>query len=225
VSSASGERRPGPPGVSSASGSARLAELSVADPAQRWAALGFAVQKDSVWLDGVRIALGAPGRGITRWSLSGIGSLSDIDGLATSVIAEAGAVAGPSHPNGALALDHVVVTTPDFDRTGAALEAAGLPFRRVRNVEPGGFRQGFRRLGPAILEVVEARHAPSGPATFWGLVVIVSDLAGLAARLGEHLAPARPAVQRGRQIAPLRASAGLGPAVAFMDPEPVATPR
>ena len=61
---------------------------------------------------------------------------------------------------------------------------------------------------------------PDGPARFWGLVVIVSDLDALALELGERLGTVRDAVQPGRRIAPLRPSAGLGPALAFMDPEP-----
>ena len=116
-----------------------------------------------------------------------------------------------------MGIDHVVVTTPDFDRTAAALSEAGMALRRVRDA--GTFRQGFRRLGPAILELVEVPAAPSGPARFWGLVVIVEDLAALAARLGPRLGEVRPAVQPGRHIATLAQSAGLGPNVAFMDPE------
>jgi hypothetical protein len=49
-------------------------------------------------------------------------------------------------------------------------------------------------------------------------VVIVSDLDALAERFGDLLSEIRPAVQPGRRIAPLRSKAGLGPAVAFMDP-------
>jgi hypothetical protein len=48
--------------------------------------------------------------------------------------------------------------------------------------------------------------------------VIVSDLDALAQRVGDLLREIRPAVQAGRRIAPLRSKAGLGPAVAFMDP-------
>ncbi|HEX3976066.1 MAG TPA: hypothetical protein VHW96_07355, partial [Solirubrobacteraceae bacterium] len=112
---------------------------------------------------------------------------------------------------------HVVVTTPDFDRTSAALEGAGIPLRRVREV--GEIRQGFRRLGPAILEIVEAPKMPAGPARFWGLVVIVADLVGLRARLAPHVGEIRAAVQPGRQIATLSEDAGLSPKIAFMDPE------
>ena len=116
-----------------------------------------------------------------------------------------------------MGIDHVVVTTPDFDRTSAALHDAGIPLRRTRDA--GGFRQGFRRLGPAILEIVEAPKMPPGPARFWGLVVVVADLVGVRARLGPHVGEIRDAVQSGRQIATLGQGAGLSPRIAFMDPE------
>ncbi|HEY5316836.1 MAG TPA: hypothetical protein VIJ20_02575 [Solirubrobacteraceae bacterium] len=197
-----------------------LAELGVADAPGRWAELGFAVAGRDVDLGGIRVRLGEPGEGIVSWGLRGV-QAAEIDGLPTL-----GAAGGPEaratpsrqpHPNGALGIDHLVVLTPDFDRTSAACAAAGLPLRRIRDA--GGFRQGFRRLGPAILELVEARDAPAGPSRFWGLVVIVADLDALADTLGERLGAIRDAVQPGRRIATLRASAGLGPALAFMDPE------
>jgi hypothetical protein len=111
----------------------------------------------------------------------------------------------------------VVILTGDFDRTSAALTAHGMPLRR--EAERNGARQGFRRLGPAIMELVAAPQAPSGPASFWGLVIVVRDLAALAGRLGERLGEPRAAVQPGRHIATLRESAGLTLAIAFMDPE------
>src|SRR5205823_3299691 len=95
---------------------------------------------------------------------------------------------------------------------------AGIEFRRIRDA--GGFRQGFRRLGPAILEVVESsgrdeHDDPTRPARFWGLVVIVEDLEALAERLSDRLGPVKPAVQAGRRIATLRESAGLTTRLAF----------
>jgi hypothetical protein len=95
-----------------------------------------------------------------------------------------------------------------------ALEIADPPEARL--AERNGARQGFRRLGPAIMEIVHSREV--GGTQFWGLVVIVADLDALAERLGDLLREVRPAVQPGRRIAPLRTEAGLGPAVAFMDP-------
>ena len=200
--------------------SARLVGLTLADAPERWEALGFATP---LTLGGVQLALGARGRGIVSWTLAGVQVSGDLDGLATETTSEPGPDSAHAHPNGAVGLDHVVVVTPDFERSSAALDAAGMALRRIRHVDVSGarpsFRQGFRRLGPAILELVEARDAPPGPARFWGLVVIVSDLDALGQRLGERLGPVKPAVQPGRRIATLRREAGLGAAVAFMDPE------
>jgi hypothetical protein len=191
----------------------RLAALQIADPPDRWSALGFAVVNRHIVLGRVRLQLGASGRGIVAWALEP--PVAEIDGLPTFEAAPSPHSA--AHPNGAIGLDHVVVATPDFDRAARALQDAGLPFRRVRDA--GSFRQGFRRLGPAILEVVEAQQAPPGPARFWGLVVIVSDLEALSTRLTDDLGEIKPAVQPGRHIATLRDSAGLTTKVAFMDPE------
>jgi catechol 2,3-dioxygenase-like lactoylglutathione lyase family enzyme len=187
--------------------------LTLADPPELWAALGFTVLDSTIDLGGVRLSLGAPGRGITAWTLRGIDPVDELDGLPTTVREDEGAPPA-DHANSALGVDHVVVVTPDFERTQHALEAAGLPLRRIRDA--GGFRQGFRRLGPVILELVEAREAPPGPARFWGLVVTVEDLRAVAA----HTGAVKPAVQPGRHIATVRRECGLSLAVAFMDPEP-----
>ncbi|MGH2895064.1 MAG: VOC family protein [Solirubrobacteraceae bacterium] len=199
---------------------AELAALQIADPPEAWEALGFTVSTDGVVvLGGVELWLDSAGRGITGWTLRRISLHHDVDGLPTGVTTAPALRTRPDppHPNGAMALDHVVVTTPDFDRTAAALDGAGIPLRRIRNA--GGFRQGFRRLGPAILEIVEGPTMPAGPARFWGLVVIVADLVGVRARLAPHVGEIRDAVQPGRQIATLAGSAGLSPRMAFMDPE------
>jgi hypothetical protein len=202
-----------------------LAGLSVADPPERWQALGFAVGRAARFAVGaIEVRLGGAGTGITRWTVRGIApGLTELDGLATDPAAGAAAPTAVEHPNGVIAIDHVVVLTPDFDRTAAALDRLGMPLRRVRDA--GSFRQGFRRLGPAILELVEAVDQPPGPARFWGLVAIAPDLEALRERLHPHLGPVRPAVQRGRHIATLAASAGLSTAVAFMDPEPARDPE
>jgi hypothetical protein len=190
-----------------------LVSLSLADPPGRWAALGFDVGDGRMRVGAVVVELGVSGEGIVGWALRGVEPGIEIDRLPWRAVA----VVEPEapHPNGALGLDHVVVMTPDFDRTAGALDAAGLGLRRVRDA--GGFRQGFRRLGPAILELVEARDARGGPARFWGLVAIVADLEALAERLGDQLGPIKDAVQPGRRIATLRA--GVSTNVAFMDPE------
>jgi hypothetical protein len=197
---------------------ASVTGLRIADPPEHWAALGFTIQDRTLELGGVQVELGAGGDGgVTSWCLDDI-DVNSIDGLPTEVVRR-GLPSGVEHPNRALGIDHVVVTTPAFERTAEALAEVGLELRRIR--ETGRGRQGFRRLGPVILELVEVPSAePSEPARFWGLVIVVPDLEALAERLGEHLAPAKDAVQPGRRIATLRASAAVSPAVAFMTPEP-----
>jgi hypothetical protein len=189
-----------------------LAGLAIADPPERWRALGFAVDdRDRVVLAGVGLALGAAGRGISGWTLRHASSGADIDGLPTSVTTDAPATAVGVHPNGALGVDHVVIVTPDFDRSAAALAQRGLGLRRIRHA--GDRRQGFRRLGPTIMELVEAPETPAP--RFWGLTIVVTDLGAL----GPHVSEARAAVQAGRRIATVGASAGLSTRLAFMDPE------
>jgi hypothetical protein len=223
--------------VSGRSSGPHLAALQIADPPDAWRALGFTVSDDGVLVvGGVELWLDAAGRGITGWTLRGLGRRDDIDGLPTGLTTDP-PPPDVTHPNEAMGIDQVVVTTSDFDRTAEALQTAGMPLRRVvelDDVRPahqgeagrragggraGGFRQGFRRLGPAILEVVEVVNGPVGPARFWGLVVIVPDVFTLRDRLGPMVGEVRDAVQPGRHIAALTDAANLSPRVAFMDPE------
>jgi hypothetical protein len=202
-----------------------LAELELGGTAEPWERLGFAVDADGAIRIGtvrLRFAPGAP-PGIGSWTLAGAVP-GDLDGLPTRRAEAVEAGEAPAHPNGALRLDHVVVFTPDLERTFAALEAAGLDLRRVRDAgsRDHPVRQGFYRLGEAILEVV-GDVEPAGPARFWGLVVIVSDLDAAAARLGDDLGSPRDAVQPGRRIATVRESAGLGVPVALMTPDLTST--
>jgi hypothetical protein len=197
----------------------QLTALHIADPPERWQALGFIVEDGHLDLGGVHVTLGAEGRGITHWAIHGIPDTTAVDGLSTASAPHHPQPRDVTHPNTASGIDHVVVTTPDFERTQQALERAGLTLTRIRRTP--SFRQGFRRLGPVILELVETTDAGKAePARFWGLVIIVADLQGLAARLGGDLGTPKPAVQPGRQIATLRSTAGLSPQVAFMTPEP-----
>jgi hypothetical protein len=188
----------------------RLADLWISDAPEWWEALGFEVSDGVVALGGVDVRLGAEGRGIVAWAIEGVPT-GEIDGLRTEAVSLPPQPEDVQHPNGATGLDHVVITTPDFDRTRTALENAGMPLSRVDGT------MGFKRIGPAILELVQTPG--DGPARFWGLVVVVRDLEALAQRLGDDLGDIKRAVQPGRRIATLRGSAGLSPAIAFMDPE------
>jgi hypothetical protein len=202
-------------------------ELLVADPPGAWRAAGFEVEGDLCVVGAVRLRLGNPGRGIVGWSLRGAATL-ELDGLPTTASENPPPAAGPDHPNGVTAIDHVVAFTPDLDRTTEKLRAAGLDLRRVREEPtPGGApRQAFFRVGDVILEVVQAPEGtriaadPSGPARLWGISFLIDDLEHTASRLGDLLGEPRDAVQPGRRIATLRKAAGLGPAIAFMTAGP-----
>jgi hypothetical protein len=211
-------------------------EIVIADDPEDWARLGFAVAGGCCQLGGVRLRLAgrqvaqevsagdgaAPG--IVGWSLRAIAG-TELDGLPTTRSQAPPREAAPVHPNGALAIDHVVVMSPALDRSVRALRAAGLELRRIREqpTPAGAPRQAFFRLGAEILEVVQV---PDGvvsgdggedrPARLWGLALTVSDLDRAVGDLAPHVGTARPAVQSGRRIATLRRSAGLALPVALM---------
>jgi catechol 2,3-dioxygenase-like lactoylglutathione lyase family enzyme len=201
-------------------------ELVVADEPSAWEGVGFRVGGDLCEVGSVRVRLdgSGPRRGIVRWSLREARSL-DLDGLDT-LASDLPLAAGGKHPNGVISIDHLVVLTPDLERTTAAFEAAGLDLRRVREgPTPGGSeRQAFFRMGELILEVVLAPEGtkiaddPTGPARLWGISFLVEDMDEPVAFLGERLGSPRDAVQPGRRIATLRTEGGLGPAIAFMTP-------
>ncbi|MET0306560.1 MAG: glyoxalase [Solirubrobacterales bacterium] len=207
-------------------------ELRVADVPDAWSALGFVVDGDICVVGEVRIRLVGPdaGKGLVGWSLRGAES-TDLDGLTTTRSDRPPPSERPEHLNGITAIDHVVAITPALERTVAALQAAGLDLRRIRE-EPtpaGAPRQAFFRLGPTILEVVqeppEAIERGGGadrPAFFWGLAFVAPDLDATVAGLGDRVSEIRSAIQPGRRIATLRRAAGLAVPVALMTPPPAA---
>ena len=167
------------------------------------------------------------GRGIVGWSLRGA-ITHELDGLPATASESEEPRQGGAHPNGVVSIDHVVVLTPDLDRTTGKLRDAGFDLRREREgPTPGGSRrQSFFRMGEVILEVVEApagmriAEDRDGPARLWGISFLVEELEHTAASLGDLLGEPRAAVQPGRRIATLHKEAGLGPAIAFMTPGP-----
>jgi hypothetical protein len=206
---------------------ATIDELTLADDPAGWAALGFTVADGHCRLGTVGVRFSGPGsgRGIVGWSLRGISS-TELDGLPTTISERPVPVPAPAHPNGVLEIDHLVAMSPDFRRSVAALQVAGLDLRRVRE-EPtpaGAPRQAFFRLGGEILELVQepeevVRRAGGRdrPARFWGLALVVEDLESTAEQMGPHVGEIRAAVQPGRRIATLRRSAGLAVPVALMN--------
>jgi hypothetical protein len=170
-------------------------EIVLPDPVPLWTDRGFAVGGGGCFTvggiglraGGAELALHAP---LTA-------------GAAGLPIHEDRPPQGPGeHPNGALAIDHLVVFTADLAATTQALQEAGADLRRKWG------RINFLRVGPLIVEV-----AQSGGATrFWGLTFTVPELPS-----GPGYGEPRDAVQPGRRIVTAR---GGSAAVAFMTPRP-----
>jgi hypothetical protein len=219
-------------------------EIELADQPAGWSRLGFALSGDTCQIGSVRVRLAGAAAasaeaGIVGWSLRHLLS-AELDGLPTTRSESPPRAPAPVHPNGVLAIDHVVAFSPDLDRTVAAVQAAGLDLRRIREqpTPAGAPRQAFFRLGREILEVVQAPEGvvaspsrddaspegergggPDRPARFWGLALLVEDLDLAAESFAPHLGEIRPAVQPGRRIATVRRSAGLAVPLALMSPD------
>lgn len=206
---------------------ATISEVSLADEPARWSQYGFAVEGDRCVLGSVvvRLAGAQAGAGILGWSLRDLAG-SDLDGLPTERAGEAAAVSpAGEHPNGVVAIDHLVAVSPRLDRTTSALQAAGLDLRRVRE-EPtpaGAPRQAFFRLGEVILEVVQEpdevllrEGGDERPVRFWGLALLCPDIERTARAFAPHVGTIRDAVQPGRMIATVKRPAGLAVPVALM---------
>lgn len=196
-----------------------LVALDVAADPDAWRTLGFVVHDDDVCaVDGVAIRLGSAGRKISGWALADVPGGVEVDGLPT-VPPPPSPPTAASHANRTVALDHLVVMSPDPDRTIEALAAHGVEPRRQRHTDQYGppFTQTFFRLGRPILELIgPAEPAGSEPARFYGVAFTVDDLDATAALLGDRLGRVKDAVQPGRRIATLRRDAGAGIPVAFM---------
>ena len=178
-----------------------LVGLEVAGDADAWRAAGFGPHGDVVRLGAVDMVVGVGQGGIASW---------DVTAEPRPRLLWA-----PAHPNGANALDHLVVFTDDPVRTTSKYEAMGLHRRRVREIG-NGRTQTFFRAGEPIIELVGPIPDMHGE-QFWGLAITVDDLDACAALLGDKLGRVKDAVQPGRRIATLRHEAcGLTVPIAFM---------
>jgi hypothetical protein len=193
-----------------------VAEFQVADPADAWARAGFGVDpaEDAgavcrIGGIGIRLVGRDRGTGIVGWSLRGLPSdtlIRDVDGVPTTA-SGAGPTPPGTHPNGANAIDHVVMFSPDLDRTVGSLTALGVQPRRERDGELGGrpIRQVFFRFGEVIVEVVGSPGTTGeGPSTLWGITYVVTDIDATAAFFGDRTTAPKAAVQPGRRITTVR---------------------
>ena len=223
---------------------ASLVGLTIAADANAWATIGVPITDGGAQISTIRLRFDVGNAGIAHWTLlrhpdqyTVIGSpvAPLIDGLITEWVSKT-LPPLPSDPQ-IVGFDHLVIMTTSLERTCAAIASeTGAPLKRIRH--GSAVRQGFHRLGEAIVEVVEpvepVDHVepverlepvegtdsvqPVGqPASFWGLVGVVDDLDAYCRRVGPELISApRVAVQKGRRIASFRSAANLGCAVAVM---------
>lgn len=205
-------------------GLVRVAELCIGDDPERWRAAGFEVDDDVTALGDIRVRFDDAAPGLWSWTLvhpDREGRL-DLDGLPTTVVSDDGPPAPVVHPNGITALDHLVVATPDIERTTAAFADIDVDPRRTRDTTAGDgpLRQRFFRMGTIIEVIGPPQPDPEGgPARFWGLAMVSPDLDRTAEHLGERLGRAKQAVQPGRRIATLRTrDVGITVPIAVMTP-------
>lgn len=199
----------------------RVAALRIGCEVAQWRDLGFHCSDDGTVMAGpVRLELlpDAESGKIVSWALEGEELPDSIDGLPTDAATRGGPDVAATHPNGVVAVDHVVVFTPSLERTKAAFGAVGIECRRVREAG-GGVRQGFFLVGDVLVEVADGTGLePDDPARFWGITAVVSDIDATAARLGERLGRIKDAVQPGRRIATVRPEACGGLPLALITP-------
>jgi hypothetical protein len=201
----------------------QLNALIVDDPVEAWNAAGFSGD-DVIQIGATTIVTTAASErsgdghrlGIVGASVQGIGEL---DGLALGSWTPTSTPEAPDHPNGVVAIDHVVVMTPDCDRSTQAFGAQGLEARRVRTIElpDGDRRQTFFWMGDVICEMV-GPDAPDGdgPARWWGMALTVRDIEATVDLLGDLATPIKQAVQPGRLVSTLKRDAGLGVPLLFI---------
>ena len=117
------------------------------------------------------------------------------------------------HPNGVIAIDHVVVFTPSLERTTAAFAEIGVDCRRVREADDG-VRQGFFLVGDLLVEVVDGvGSGRTNPRASGGSRGRFRHRRGgrrprRAARADQGRGPARPADRDGAVGGVRRAAAG-----------------
>ena len=108
-------------------------------------------------------------------------------------------------PNGVIAIDHLMLLSPDLGRTVKSLAAIGAAAqgtrrRARRTAHPPGVLPPRR----VIIEVVgSSTTRAEGPSNLWGITCVVADIDATATFLGEHTTPVKDAVQPGRRITTL----------------------
>lgn len=205
----------------------QISEINLGEDPGKWEKIGFSVRSES---SGKSVLLGNTKLNFINSPLStGIISISvvGIEGNVDSLAFESPQTSLPilqtsTHPNQVNRIDHLVVTTPDPDKTTAALNKAGIALRGVRKFgnTPNQTRQSFFWLGDVILELVGPDQATKGgKPEFWGLALVSSDIDETSKYLGQLCTPLKDAVQAGRKITTIKTlDQSIGTSIAIMSP-------
>ncbi len=201
-----------------------LDRLDLPGTADAWQRCGFAVERQGFVAGAIAIRVGEREEGEPAWGFStrSVGT-DELCGIVFTDQAVRRATSDRAHPNGVVAVDHVVVAS---DRPAAArsdFEAAGFEPRRPATRGSGEDERSevFFWSGSTLIELVgPVSEAGDGlpRATIWGVTFVVNDIAALSRLEGNPVDDPRSAVQLGRQIAIARAELRLGLAVAFITP-------
>lgn len=207
--------------------------LVVGDTAAAWRSAGFTVEPSglvrfggavSVHLQGVGM-----GRGILGWTLGGYDSSAAIDGIPIlrhdfdGVAAPDSAEPSSPHPNGVGSVDCIVLHTPDWVRTRAALRQVGLDALR-QSTETPGMMQLFYRVGCTMMQVVAPLRVPDGrdgcgPARVSGIIFVTADVDSTHACLAGSTKPPWAAAQPGRRLTALQGEEhAISVAISFVSP-------
>jgi hypothetical protein len=175
-----------------------LAGIALADRSEDWEDVGFNPADGVVRVGDLTVSLGRDIAEPQWWFEPEVsGSIHGIPNAASVPSSH------PSNPNGADAVDHIVVLSPNLATTTAAFEEHGFELRRSRPIHTR--EQRFFWAGTTIIELVgPAVPAADGPAQIWGVALVSPDLDASKAFLGDRLSDPKDAVQPGRRIAAIR---------------------
>ncbi len=201
----------------------QLVGITLADDPQRWVEVGFEPGDGTVVIGNLTIALGQPVDEPGWWFDPP--TAGSVHGIVTAIGAGERQHRSEPHPNGAVSVDHVVVTSPNLATTTAEFEENGFRLRRTR--QAGTNEQRFFWAGDTIIELVgPAVAAQPGPAKIWGLALVADDLDRSKRQLGDKLSDPRDAVQPDRRIAAIRTKEhDISITIALMSPHPTRSLR
>ncbi|MBC95743.1 hypothetical protein CL649_02630 [bacterium] len=205
----------------------QLIEINLTDDALSWERIGFEIVTENsiqtIIVGNTKLCFEEIDevKGITSVHVEGI--KKNVDSLNFNPTALSSKNFEASfHHNRIERIDHLVVTTPNPDRTTKALVKAGVTLSGIRTFgsSPNQTRQSFFWLGDVILELVGPHQAPkAGKPLFWGLALVSSDINETVRHLGDLCTPLKDAIQPGRKITTVKTrDLSIGVAIAIMSP-------